>query len=711
MLPLRMTGSVFRFRSHRWIAAGASAGVYSLSLSGLIGLTGAPLRGAESPSLFLVRAGQPAAIIVTEDHPSAVVSYAAQELAWHIEKATGAKLPVVAEHDAAADPAKGAANSGGAALTRIYLGDTQAAHAAGLDGAALAAENFVLKTGPAALYIAGHDTKSAPDRGRTGEEAFSDDFFNAPDKRAGDPLSMNTSAGTLFGVYELLERDLGVRWLWPGELGTYVPKTRDLAIPAVDEKIAPPFFQRAVRPGLTFKYDHPALGFTPGAAAAYARDQTVFLRRHRMGRGEVMTYHHAFVDWWDKYGAAHPEWFQQLAGGKRGPAKPGARFSMSVSSPGLRDQLVALWKAEPGPRSHYINAVENDILGLCTCDDCLAADGPEPAEYGKFTPPTSKMYGSRFVTDRYAKFWLAVQQLAAKDDPEVNVVGYAYENYFQPPTSGVKLNSHIIVGFCPSSYWYPRPPDEHEWVKRQWTGWSETGVRLFSRTNYFLDGYCMPFIFAHQFADDFQHDARHGMVATDFDSLTGHWSTQGPTLYLLMQLQLHPNTDPDALLDQYYAAFGPAAAKVKAYFDYWEHYTTDHRPVLMKSFADLNASRWRTFAKGAHAVFPPGCFPPAEALLQEAAQAAGSDRDAAARVVFLQHGLQHAELCARAAALLTLGDPSSTPARGKAALDELLAWRRAHEREWISNFSHDAWVEDLSWKLSDETKQQPELYP
>jgi hypothetical protein len=41
----------------------------------------------------------------------------------------------------------------------------------------------------------------------------------------------------------------------------------------------------------------------------------------------------------------------------------------------------------------------------------------------------------------------------------------------------------------------------------------------------------------------------------------------------------------------------------------------------------------------------------------------------------------------------------------------LLRFRRANERQWIGNFNHNAWVEEQSWKLSNETKQTPDLYP
>jgi hypothetical protein len=628
--------------------------------------------------LVLTEGGRPTATIVTPDHPSAVVRYAAQELVYHIEKATGATLPVTTED--------GTATTAGA---RIYLGDTAAARAAGVEAKKLPPEVFVLRSRKEGLIIAGNDG-------------------------AGDPLDNNTSAGTLFGVYEWLQRDAGVRWLWPGELGTYVPKTDRLVISPVETTVAPQFIQRRVRPGLTFKNSHPALGFTAKAAAAYAKDQTVFLRRNRMGHSERMTYGHAFTKWWDQYGAEHPEWFQ-LVNGKRGPEKPGARFSMSVSDPGLQQHIVDLWLARGGSDSNgrvsFINAVENDILGLCECDACLAWDGPQPPDKDKFYSPNFKVYGARFVSDRYARFALAVQQRAAKHNPNAVVISYAYFNYFQAPTSGIKLNPHILIGLCPSAGWYPRMDDEHAWYKAQWKGWYDTGARLFFRPNYFLDGYCMPFIFAHQFADDFQDTVRNGIIATDFDALTGQWSTQGPNLYLLMRLHTAPRSDPDALLAEYYSGFGPAAAEVKAYFDYWERYTMDNRPLINDVFADRVAIRWRTWAKAAHRVFPPECFPPGEALLAKAAAAAAGDKEACERVAFLQHGLEHAKLSARAAALLTTADPASTPERGKQALEELLAFRRAHEMEWIGNFNHDAWVEEPSWNLSGETKQEPEYYP
>ncbi|HEY2573449.1 MAG TPA: DUF4838 domain-containing protein, partial [Verrucomicrobiaceae bacterium] len=418
----------------------------------------------------LVTDGRARAVIVTADRPGAVSQYAAQELADHVVLATGAHLPVIKESEL--KPGAG---------SRIFVGDCKAAREAGIDPSSLGAETFVLRTRGDALYIAGNDS-------------------------GGDPLDSDTRAGTLWGVYEWLDQSLHVRWLWPGDLGTFVPKAKSIIAADCDETIPPRFFQRKLRAGLGTLGEHAALGFSGKAFEKYSHDQNVFLRRHRMGRSFRMSYGHAFTDWWKKYGAEHPGWFQLREDGERGPRKPTARYSMCVSNPEFQRQIISLWSEKhqsyPGIPS-FINACENDIPGGCACDACLALDGTTPKDYLKFYSANSKVAGTRFVSDRYAHFWLDLQQLAAKTDPEATVIGYVYFNYFQAPTSGIKLNPHILLGFCPSTGWYPRSAEEHDWMKRQWTGWRDTGARLFMRTNYLLDGYCMPFIFAHQFADDF----------------------------------------------------------------------------------------------------------------------------------------------------------------------------------------------------------------
>lgn len=270
-------------------------------------------------------------------------------------------------------------------------------------------------------------------------------------------------------------------------------------------------------------------------------------------------------------GQEHPEWFNLLEDGRRHPqGSAGAGTAMCVSNPGFHQQVVRNWlkacAASPENKPN-INACENDVFGRCQCPGCKAWDVPRPDE--EEYPDRFSRYG--IVSDRYARFWRTLQELAARHDSDVIVTGYAYVNYAPPPVKE-NLNDHVWIGLVPDAF-YPRTPEEHRQCLKMWQGWAKTGCKLFLRPNYTLDGYCLPYIYVHQFADEFAHHARNGMIATDFDSLTAMWATQGPQTYLLARWQSCLDKPVDEVLAEYYSGFGPAAAQVKAYFDYWEDYT------------------------------------------------------------------------------------------------------------------------------------------
>jgi len=630
----------------------------SLLLAGCVlaaGWHAVPAWGA----VTLIADGRAQAVIVLPDEPSAVERYAAEELVYHLDKATGVRLSIVAEADVPADPS-----------ARIYLGRTQAAVRAGVEFDTLPREALVLRSLSDALIVAGEDT-------------------------GGDPLLDTTRCGTLWGVYELLDRFLGVRWLWPGDLGVHVPMHRVVTIPDIDETIVPTMIRRRVRDGLGRPAT--AAGLTADGSKQYARAQRVFQRRHRMGSSVPLTYGHAFESWWERYGDEHPEWFQLLADGRRGPATPNARFSMCVSDPDFQRHVIDQWQrasAGDGGIRRNVNGCENDISGLCLCERCLAWDGPQP-ELTDIYPLGDR----RMVSDRYARFWLALQQLAAEEDPEARVVGYAYFNYYPAPTSGIRLNRNLLVGMCPwPGWWYPRTDRQQQWLKQQWDGWSATGASMFLRPNYFLDSYTMPHIFARQFADEFQHYARHGMIATDFDSLTGQWAAQGTNLYLLFRLHTRAQQPVDGLLAEYYSAFGPAAEHVRRYFETWEAYAMSDRDRFDRAQREAGVSRYRSFAAFAHVVFPDEVFPPAEAILRKASEAAADDPVSAARVEYLRLGLEHARMCRRVAAANAGADRTLSPVAVRRLREQLVAFRRATEGQFVANYDHCASVEESSWK-------------
>lgn len=596
----------------------------------------------------LVEGGRAGAVVVIPREATRVVAYAAQELADHVEKASGVRLAVVEEGSEPADPAG-----------RVYLGPTGAAVRAGIDAARLAPDSFTIRSRQGALCIAGRDA-------------------------SGDPLSPDTWAGTLFGVYELLEDFLAVRWLWPGELGQYVPRAQEIAIPDVDRTVAPRLIIRRLRSTLRVRPgEEPGPGgFSPQALRQARVDEARWMRRHRLGHSRAMRWGHAFTDWWERYGREHPDWFNLLEDGQRRPqyGQDGSRTAMCVSNPGLHEEIIRRWRersaAQPDNRPN-INGCENDVFGRCGCAACKAWDAPRSDE-GQY-PPRFSQHG--IVSDRYARFWRTLQEMASRDDPEAIVTGYAYVNYAPPPVRE-KLNDHVWIGLVPDSF-FPRTAEEHQRCRAMWDGWAQTGCRIFLRPNYTLDGYCMPYIYVHQFADEFAHCAEHGMIATDFDSLTAMWAVQGPQTYLLARWQNCLDKPVDAVLDEYYSGFGPAAGRVKAYFDYWEDYTMRSRERFREISERLKA-QWSTFPRMAHECFPPEALAEGRQRLDSARAAAASDASALARVEFLEKGLTHAEKCVAASQARTTGDLVAA----QKALRELRDYRRRIERENVANLAY-----------------------
>ena len=140
-------------------------------------------------SFDLVKDGKPLASIVIPAQPLPVESYAAQELQYHIEASTGTRLEILRE------------NTQIPPIARIYLGNCAAAVAEKIDTSQVAGNGYIVKTNGENLFITGKDSE-------------------------GDPLDLDTHEGTLFGVYDILENSLGVRWLWPGKLGEIIPRNK-----------------------------------------------------------------------------------------------------------------------------------------------------------------------------------------------------------------------------------------------------------------------------------------------------------------------------------------------------------------------------------------------------------------------------------------------------------------------------------------------------
>lgn len=617
--------------------------------------------------------GFPGEVIVIPNESLWVEIFAAQELNDHLKEMTGRMPLVVFEKDIPKQ-----------ANWLFFLGGTERARLAGFstDGFGPNRARIIVKDNE--VIIAGGDEE-------------------------GDPLNDRTWVGTLFGVYSFLEKECGVRWLWPGSLGAFVPRKEIFDFVSGERDYSPPFQQSMYR----------ICSLTDGGhlmedAKFFYRAQRVWLRRHRFGRTVDFGYGHAFYEYWDRFGVTFPEYFNLLPDGTRRPdplyeeGKP-VRVSMDVTSLAFRKQVIKDWYESRTTRRSWINAVENDAPGKCVDEDCLAWDSGEPlrirgevmsrvvseavsVEKARRAYLNKDVSWYRFLgslSDRYARFYLALLEEGRKVDPAVKVVGGGYANRREPPVE-VRLNKDVVVLVTPAVM-FPWTKEKRDDFFKQWEGWQESGASLVLRPNYCLDGHVFPVFYAHYLAEAFRFSAQRGLVATDFDSLTGQWATQGPNSYLLARLHNDVSLSAEVILEEYYKAFGNARSGVAAYFAFWQK-------VSDRVTQEEYDGDWLHFLTSATKIFSPDVMSKAEELLREAERLAMGERLSEQRVAFLRLGFSHVQLCLKVERAYRMALDSGDWDNFDKVLAALHDFRVMHQGTFFSNHWFLSYLEKEAWK-------------
>lgn len=681
-----------------WVALGA------LIISSL-GAAEASVSGVQ-----VVEQGVSRAVIVIPTRAEAVVQAAAEELQWHLERVTGARLPILPEADAE-DQVAGPA---------LFLGATEAAAAIGLNAQDLAANGYRQQQKGEHLFLVGRDA-------------------------AGEPLDNFTPAGTLFGVYDLLEEQLKIRWLWPGESGVQVEPAASvmLSLPAEAQKREPAlrFSQwRAVHAALGDGARSIAQWQSEEAGRKFYQDQAWWLRRHRFGIGTAkrqigsdLRVFHSFLYLWDKYGESNPEFFNLLPDGRRaehpGRGRRGQAVTLCVSEPGLWRQLVADWQQSwRGRMGVHLLLGENDSPALCTCDRCRSWDTPDLRFESSRYWGHGEMYADRTpflipdvvgnatkwgwhgklgpdpapsVSDRYARFYREVQKEAEKIQPDAVVAGFAYLNYWKAPQQAIELNDRVVISFVPPTR-VPYTRELSDEIRAQYDGWRRTGAQLYLRPN-LPAAHNLPVAYGRRLVEDLLYMAREGLLGNDYDSIPrAHFGTQGPSAYALARANTVPQMSVDAMYEEYFGFFGPAADAVRAYFEHWEEVSSEAVDLDLAADmfgvvgdAELSARDLAAIPNWfwlCQATFTPQVLARGQVLLEAAVAAAGTDAATAERVAWLEAAFRDARLTAEAIALYldyrrTGGRDEELKARCKEAYQQVRAYRAEIESLGLGDFS------------------------
>lgn len=495
-------------------------------------------------------------LVVTAESPSPAAKAGARLLAAQLSRVGGA--PVLSTTESALTEVRldgttlSATHKGVKPETFLLVGESILAKRLGVTAKGLERGAMRLRTVGNAVVLLGADA-------RTPADAF----------------------GSRHAVVTFLEEVVGMRYLWPGELGLVTPHHTQLALPVLDRDFTPVITERKIRwssrndrvdDGLAY------LGFTPedyDARFAKASGKTDGLpdwqEWQRLGGTLKLAGGHSYAHTWEKYHREHPEWFAMQPNGSRDISQLNPQRSrLCKSNLALIDALardkIAELKAS-GAKSISLSPNDGSRATFCVCESCRKLDPPEARRItlNDYTASPPKTYEAAALTDRMVWFWNRLAERIEAEVPDTWFVVYAYSAYKAPPVRE-KLHPRLVVFFVGVSYDNDEARAE---ARRDWDAWSAMSGKLVWRPNLLLYGRRegAPSVFIHKLADDLRHFTSHGLLGTDFDSLVHHWAAEGLNAYTLARLLWDPSLSVDAILADYCrAGFGPAAAPVKQWF-------------------------------------------------------------------------------------------------------------------------------------------------
>ena len=489
------------------------------------------MRRLAGPPVVLVQDGQPKAtiaVMVPKEQYSNTLRGAVKDLQHFIKLATGAELPIVqGKPDGAA----------------IVIGDPS------LRGDQMPVEGFAIRAEGDTILIAGRDGEVAP-------HTF--------------------SHGTTWGIYDFLERCVGVRWYFPGDIGCSEPQSKDLAVEPVLIEDAPVFFKREVWPS-----GGPTVTPFTGIHHRRMRSNDAWPVRLQV---------HSPTGWPPIYGKDRPECFERRSDGTRNFAMLCYGNPRTVDT--YMETLAAFYekgeKEAWGGKTPVGNAITvspNDMAISCTCEHCRKLWQPDGGQYG-----TASKVIATFVAN--------LAREIEKRWPEKTVIYLPYQNYTNVP-EGVEFPGNVEVQLCgmPGLAQYKEPSIAAS-EQANIDGW----VRLTGRKIQNWHYSCWPedqtkaaYLFPHVVQQHYAKN-RDKTVGSFINGGRDHWDRQNLSLYVWMKCLWNPELDVDAVIAEYcrrmYGAASDTVHKlVTMQIDGWEKSRWPNATLSPKGIYDVSYPR------------------------------------------------------------------------------------------------------------------------
>ena len=461
-----------------------------------------------------------------------VAWFAAQEMTNFLSRAFGAKVPIRTK----LNPSKAS----------IVLGTNAWSSAAGVDVSKLPQDGFVMRTSGNAIYIAGFDENR-------------------------NPLTGVFPRATLFGAYEFLEKHVGCRFYFPGELGEIVPEVKSFAVPETDTICAPV---------LTERHYSRLLGEWHDSAMAKKKKYPELLGlRLRMHTRPIPSCHGLrFFKYVQRFGKTNPEYFQMKKDGTRNIMDTGKpplykNNKFCFSSKGFKEEIyqdvkayltgqppssrgLEKWSSSNCRYGEYVDIMPEDGSVHCYCPECTAA-------YAKAKNP--KCESNEQIWD----YTIDIAERLKREGVKGYVTQMAYSTYKNVPDR--KMPDNIYVTVCNNGGWVrpERAKKDYEQVKAWFANVGK--VKVYSNCGKFrclnLDVPCVPSITPRAMAGFYNRMAP--MIRGAYCSNAGERAMYGLlNRYVFSRVAWYGSVDIDVLLEEYYRLmFGAAAKPMQEFFE------------------------------------------------------------------------------------------------------------------------------------------------
>ncbi len=469
-------------------------------------------------------------ICLKEDAPDSV-QLAATELQTFVKRSVGVKLTISTQ----SDKSKGI----------IYLGGNKDL----LEN--VGREGFTICSRNGNIYITGHDSLSGAVFGIRNpwrrKEVYNEEL----------KLGAFGETGTLNGVYCFLEKFCGVRFYWPGELGTVVPNRHEISIPENYYFSKTPIFN---------------CRFVWLCDFNEAPEDALWYRR--IGFGGIAPVQIIDYNWFftNKLKDSHPEIFALVDGERDFGAKCAVRGGghLCYSHPNTVPLVAGLINEyfDEHPDQRYFPMLPGDgLVRVCGCPECQAEVNDNCDRSCKFS-------------DHIWGFVNRVAREVAKKHPDKFIGCSAYDSYAAPPLRIARLEPNVAVQFGKNRGAMAAPSYER-FVRERIDQWRTKTSNNLCGWDFYLQCWIpwrgLPCLYSSVIQKDLKAMksscfAAEGIEAESWQKGQPHRvtypATQHLNLYLTGRLYWEPDIDLNAFFDEYCTLFyGPSAKPMR---EFWQ---------------------------------------------------------------------------------------------------------------------------------------------